>query len=84
MSHRDRPDRQNSFVGQIGQAIGQITEISSNLVGPVIAGALLGYFLDRWLGTLPYLTLTLVFLGFLGGLWLTFRKLSAEEKKNGG
>lgn len=84
MSDKESSNRKNTFMAQMGQAIGQITEISSNLVGPVIAGALIGYFADRWLGTVPYLTLALVFLGFMGGLWLTLRKLSAEEKKNGG
>jgi F0F1-type ATP synthase assembly protein I len=84
MKEKNPLSRPNTFTSQLGQVFGQVTEISSNLVGPVIAGALAGYFLDRWLHTRFYLTLALVFVGFLGGLFLTLRNLSRQEKKNGG
>lgn len=84
MIQKNSSDRSGNFTGQLAQVFGQVMAISSNLVGPVIAGVIAGYFLDRWLHTKPYLTLILVLLGFAGGLWLTLRSLTAQEKKNGG
>ena len=38
--------------------------LSTELVAGVLVGALIGWLLDRWLGTAPWLMLAMLFLGF--------------------
>ena len=38
-----------------------------DFVGTVLAGAFIGWFLDRWFDTEPYWTLGLLILGVVGG-----------------
>ena len=53
-------------------------ELPFVLVSAVVVGGLVGFFLDRWLHTPPYLMLILGFLGFFGGLRDVLRR-SAKE-----
>ena len=43
-------------------------ELPFTLVGPIAVGAAMGYFLDRWLHTKPWLMLILGALGFFAGV----------------
>jgi ATP synthase protein I len=47
--------------------------ILSQLIGGPLGGGVIGWLLDRWLGTAPWLMLTLLFLGFAGGMINVFR-----------
>ncbi len=51
--------------------IGQL--VLSQLVGGPLGGGVIGWLLDRWLGTKPWLMLILLFLGFAGGVINIFR-----------
>jgi ATP synthase protein I len=42
--------------------------VVSQLVGGPMGGAIVGWLLDRWFGTAPWLMLGLMFVGFAGGL----------------
>ena len=42
--------------------------VLSELIGAPFGGALIGWLLDRWLGTAPLLMLALLFLGFVVGI----------------
>ncbi len=42
--------------------------VVSQLVGGPLGGAIVGWVLDRWLGTAPWVMLGLMFVGFAGGL----------------
>ena len=53
-------------------------ELPFILVGSVGVGGLLGFFLDRWLYTKPYLMLLLGTLGFIGGLRDVLRRLAKQ------
>ena len=53
-------------------------ELPFILVSAIVLGGLIGFFLDRWLHTAPYLMLVLGFLGFFGGLRDVLRR-SAKE-----
>jgi ATP synthase protein I len=53
-------------------------ELPFILVSAIVVGGLIGFFLDRWLHTAPYLMLILGFLGFFGGLRDVLRR-SAKE-----
>ena len=49
-------------------------ELPFTLVGPILVGGALGYFLDRWLGTTPWLILILTGVGFYAGVREVYRR----------
>ena len=48
------------------------------LVGSMMIGAGAGYFVDRWLGTSPALTLVLGALGFAGGIYQVIKRVTSK------
>lgn len=54
-------------------------ELPFTIVGAVLLGGVLGYFLDRWLHTKLVFTLVLGALGFVGGLKEVLRRLSQSD-----
>jgi F0F1-type ATP synthase assembly protein I len=53
-------------------------ELPFTLVGAVIFCGGLGYFLDKWLRTSPWMMLVLGALGFVGGVREVIRRLPAD------
>jgi ATP synthase protein I len=51
-------------------------ELPFIMVAAIAVGGLIGYFLDSWLHTKPYLMLVFGFLGFFGGLRDMLRRAS--------
>jgi ATP synthase protein I len=51
-----------------GEAMGLAFRIATELVAGVFVGALLGWALDKWLGTAPILLIVCLLLGIAGGL----------------
>jgi ATP synthase protein I len=41
--------------------------VVNQLIGGPLGGGIVGWLLDRWLGTAPWLMLVLMFVGFAGG-----------------
>jgi ATP synthase protein I len=54
-------------------------ELPFTIVGAVLLGGVVGYFLDRWLHTKLIFTLVLGGLGFAGGLKEVLRRLSQSD-----
>jgi F0F1-type ATP synthase assembly protein I len=54
-------------------------ELPFTLVGAVLLGGVLGYFLDHWLHTKLIFTLVLGALGFAGGLKEVLRRLAQSD-----
>ena len=54
-------------------------ELPFTLVGAIVFGGALGYFLDRWLHTKPVLMLVLGGLGFYAGVRDVLRRVSRDE-----
>jgi F0F1-type ATP synthase assembly protein I len=55
-------------------------ELPFTIVGAVLAGGVLGYFVDHWLHINFIFTLLLGGLGFAGGLKEVLRRLAQSEK----
>ena|SRR5579872_3910997 len=47
--------------------------VVNQLIGGPLGGAVVGWLLDRWLGTAPWLMLILMFVGFAGGFFNVMR-----------
>jgi ATP synthase protein I len=47
--------------------------VLSNLIGAPAGGFVIGFVLDKWLGTQPWLLLIMLFLGFAGGFMNVIR-----------
>ena len=61
-----------------GEKTGQ--RVISTLVGYPIGGGIVGWLLDEWLGTRPWIMLALLFLGFAGACYQVF-KISKERSE---
>lgn len=83
MPNKPAPDREPSgrsgfaerrFKGLISVGAGNI------FASTVIAGFLLGFLVDRWLGTAPIFMLACGLLGLLGGMRRAHRLMSAQAQ----
>jgi F0F1-type ATP synthase assembly protein I len=63
-----------SFSTQMALAM----ELPFVLVGTILVGGLIGFFLDRWLHTKPILALVLGGLGFFAGVREVLRRLPGD------
>ena len=60
--------------------LAELTSVGLILPSSIAVGLFFGYFLDRWLGTEPWLLLTFTVLGIASGLLSFFRALRKEMK----
>src|SRR6478672_2097812 len=67
--------RQPDIAYQAGQLV------LSQLVGCPLGGGIVGWLLDRWFGTRPWLMLVLLFLGFAVGFWNVIRIANNSRSK---
>jgi ATP synthase protein I len=58
------------------QKLALAASVSTNLAAPIIGGILLGYWLDRWLGTNPWMFLVFTILGTVGGFIALIRTVN--------
>lgn len=68
-----------------GTAIGIAFRLTTELVAGLVVGGGIGWFLDDWLGTGPWLLLLFFFLGMAAGILNVFRtakQLAAEAERN--
>lgn len=60
------------------------SKVAIELVSGVAVGILIGYWLDKWLGTKPLFLIICTLLGFAGGFWniykMSQRPSKTEEK----
>lgn len=69
-----------------GNAVRQMAiafELPFMLVGPVVLGGVIGYFLDRWLHTKPLLLIVLGILGVAVGVFDVVKVAGAQDKMGG-
>ena len=82
MSEDDKQDKTEPLTPELQKArkysnqTALALELPFTIVGAVMLGGVLGFFLDRWLHTKMIFTLVLGLLGFAGGLKEVLRRLS--------
>ena len=74
------PPKNSGSLRQLSMAM----ELPFIMIASVLIGGGIGYFIDRSLHTSPALTLILGGLGFAGGVWEIIKRLTREEKREGG
>jgi ATP synthase protein I len=73
------PKRPNNTMQQVGMAM----ELPFTLIAAVLVGGGIGYALDRWLHTAPFLMLLGGLAGFAAGFWDLLKRLKRGEKNQG-
>ena len=80
---RSLPPRHNTQTSHSTGRVGDFLAIPMTLAVAPTVGFLVGWFLDRNLQTFPWLTITLLVLGFIAGVrevWQTVKRLQANQK----
>lgn len=62
-----------------GAAMGRGMRIATEMVAGVIVGGVLGWYLDQWLGTKPWLFILFFLLGTAAGMMNVIRQASREK-----
>jgi ATP synthase protein I len=68
--------------GRTLRSLGSLSAVGLSFVVAVVVGAGMGYVLDRWLGTSPWLFLLCFFLGLAAGMRTVFRTVAAISKSD--
>lgn len=70
---------------QLIRSLGFLSGVGISLVASTLIGLFMGYYLDRWLGTAPWLTLLFLGFGIVAGFRnifiLTRRELRRQRKE---
>ncbi len=75
----DQPEPAGRPGGPRGYGPG--VQVGIELIAGVVGGALIGYGLDRWLGTRPVLFLVMFFLGAAAGMLNAYRYISRANQR---
>ena len=67
--------------GSNAASLGKALKISTELVAAVVVGSTLGFILDNWFGTKPWLTISFFFMGVAAGI-LNVIKSAKNMHKN--
>ncbi|PLX94874.1 MAG: magnesium transporter [Desulfuromonas sp.] len=69
---------------QLFKSLGFLSSVGISMVAATFIGLAMGYYLDKWLGTDPWLTLIFLLLGIVSGFRnifiLTSRELRRQER----
>ena len=60
--------------------IGQAFKMSTELVSAVLVGTIIGFILDNWFGTKPWLILIFFFIGVVAGILNVIRSAKKMQK----
>lgn len=72
--------------GKLIKTLGFLSSVGMSMVAATFIGLAMGYYLDRWLGTSPWLTLVFLLFGIIAGFRniyiLTDRELKRQQEEN--
>jgi len=80
----ENPQSKKSVGRNVADKSGIALELPFTLVGAVVVGGAIGYFLDKWLHTTPWLMVVIGSVGFFGGVREVLRRLPADGGNNDG
>lgn len=66
---------------QVHSAVDQGWVTGSSFFGSIVSGLLIGYFVDRWLGTDPWAIIIFTLLGAYSGFMRLWQYAKSEEAK---
>jgi ATP synthase protein I len=72
----DKQDRKELF-----RELGRYSALGLEMAISVVIGLAIGYYLDKWLGTSPWLTIVWIGLGFAAGVRSLYRSAKRSEKE---
>ena len=82
MTPENPPPRKSP--GAVTRQMALAMELPFLLAGGALVGGFLGYLLDRWLHTKPFLMLLVGATGFGAGLWDMLKRLQKDDRDNAG
>jgi F0F1-type ATP synthase assembly protein I len=81
--HSGRPDRRDQLTGRGGALSGtEFAGIGVQFALTILVFVFVGVWLDRRLGTSPWLLLICVFAGATGGFFSMYRKVTAAQRRD--
>ena len=83
-TQNDKEERKNHGIGdgEKNQGVAQAFRVGAELVSGLIVGVGIGWALDQWLGTTPWLLLVFFFLGAGAGILNVYRGAGLIGAKN--
>ena len=69
-------EKENPQTSNIGQAF----KLSTELVAAVLVGTIIGFILDNWFGTKPWLILIFFFVGVIAGVMNVIKSAKRMQK----
>ncbi|BDV00114.1 hypothetical protein TDMWS_01990 [Thermodesulfomicrobium sp. WS] len=69
--------KKNDFFELLGMA----SVMGIHLVSGIIVGLVMGYYLDKWLGTKPWLLVVFLIFGIIAGYRNMFREMQRIQRK---
>jgi ATP synthase protein I len=78
-----RPPERKRATDEPTSGMGMAFSIAAHMVAGVGVGAFVGYWLDRWLGTSPWLLIVLFFLGSAAGMLNVYRVVTGIDMAMG-
>ena len=72
--HKDQKDQKSS------SSMGTAFKMSTELVSAVAVGTIIGFILDNWFGTKPWLILIFFFVGVAAGIMNVFKTAKKMQK----
>ena len=71
-------NEENTSSSSFGKALG----LSTEFVAAVVIGTIMGFILDSWFDTKPWLTLVFFFIGVVAGILNVFRSAKKMQNKD--
>ena len=66
--------------GEYGSKLGMAFKMSTELVAAVLVGTIIGFILDNWFGTKPWLILIFFFVGVIAGVLNVIKSAKNMQK----
>ena len=77
---KNKLKKNNINNNQNSSFLGSAFKLGTELVAAVVVGTIIGFILDNWFGTKPWLIIIFFFLGFFAGVLNVFR--TAKRMQN--